>query len=81
MLGPVVEGAVDLSNTDWPKVHHSELEKEIGVKQAHFINDFVAIGYGVLNTPSSSFIPLTDAPIQEGKPKALIGAGIKSLTL
>lgn len=64
-----------MSNTIWPKIHHHELEKELGVKQVHFINDFVAIGYGVLNTPASSFIPLTDAPIQEGKPKALIGAG------
>ncbi len=69
------EGSVDLSNTNWPKVHHSEVEKELGAKQVHFINDFVAIGYGILNTPASAFLRLNDAPVQEGKPKALIGAG------
>ena len=75
VASPVVEGAVDLSNTEWPKVHHSELEKELGVKSVSFINDFVALGYGVLNSPSSAFLKLNDAPVQEGLPKALIGAG------
>jgi len=75
IAGPVQNNSIKMTNVDWPLVDGAHLEKKFGFKKATFLNDFVANGYGVLNLKESDFVKITDAPVVDGAPKALIGAG------
>jgi len=55
-----------------------QLVKELGLKRVQLINDFVALGYGLLTVDRSNpneVCVLQDAPVQPGAPIATIGAG------
>jgi len=50
----------------------------LGLKRVQLINDFVALGYGLLTvdrTNAKEVRVLQDAPVQAGAPIATIGAG------
>lgn len=74
IAGPVVNDTSELTNLDW-SLDARRLEQELGLDQIHLINDFEAVGYGVIGLTSADLYTL-----QEGKPKAnapiaIIGAG------
>ncbi|KJH71030.1 glucokinase [Aliterella atlantica] len=74
IAGPVVNNTSKLTNLNW-NLEASRLERELQVAQVALINDFVAVGYGVLGLSEEDLhtlqpgTPNTDAPI------AVIGAG------
>lgn len=74
IAGPVVNNTSKLTNLNW-NLEASRLERELQVSQVSLINDFVAVGYGVLGLSEQDLhtlqpgVPNTDAPI------AVIGAG------
>lgn len=57
------------------KINGPSLERELGIKTVRLINDFAAMGYGLLTLKPHEYIVLNDAPKEEGAPIATIGAG------
>jgi glucokinase len=74
MAGPVVDHSCRLTNLDW-FVSAEDISNNTGIPQVILINDFTAVGYGLLGLERDDLFTL-----QEGKPKvrspiAVIGAG------
>ncbi len=74
IAGPVVENTAKLTNLAW-FLDVEVLQQELGISQVSLINDFAAVGYGILGlTPEDTHT------VQAGKPNpnapiAIIGAG------
>ncbi|KUF92011.1 Serine/threonine-protein phosphatase [Phytophthora nicotianae] len=74
--GPILNNTVDFTNVEFGwKIDGASLEKELGIKQVKLINDFAAMGYGLLTLRPHEYIVLNDAPKDETAPMATIGAG------
>ena len=57
------------------KIDGPGLEKELGITTVKLINDFAAMGYGLLTLKPHEYIVLNEAKKEEGMPIATIGAG------
>ncbi|MEA5572107.1 glucokinase [Calothrix sp. UHCC 0171] len=74
IAGPVVDNTAKLTNLAW-YLDSDRLQDELGIAQISLINDFAAVGYGILGLEAEDIFtlqpgkPLTHAPI------AIIGAG------
>ncbi|POM67330.1 Glucokinase [Phytophthora palmivora] len=74
--GPILKNTVDFTNVEFGwKIDGPGLEKELGIKKVRLINDFAAMGYGLLTLRPHEYIVLNDAPKDETAPMATIGAG------
>ncbi|KAE8953672.1 hypothetical protein PR002_g32303, partial [Phytophthora rubi] len=74
--GPILKNTVDFTNVEFGwKIDGPCLEKELGIKKVRLINDFAAMGYGLLTLRPHEYIVLNDAPKDETAPMATIGAG------
>ncbi|KAG2851196.1 hypothetical protein PC129_g24245, partial [Phytophthora cactorum] len=74
--GPILKNTVDFTNVEFGwKIDGSSLEKELGIKTVRLINDFAAMGYGLLTLRPHEYMVLNDAPKDETAPMATIGAG------
>ncbi|CAH0476997.1 unnamed protein product [Peronospora belbahrii] len=74
--GPILNNTVDFTNVEFGwKIDGSSLEKQFGIKHVKLINDFAAMGYGLLTLRPHEYIVLNDAPKDESAPMATIGAG------
>jgi glucokinase len=74
IAGPVVNNSSYLTNLGW-RLDGTELETDLNIGQVVLINDFAAVGYGVLGIAETDLYTL-----QVGKPQpqatiAVIGAG------
>lgn len=75
IAGPVVEGTCRLTNLAWSTLDQTFLAQELNIPKVVLINDFAAVGYGVLGLTATDL-----KTIQLGQPKAtapiaVIGAG------
>ncbi|KAL3660389.1 hypothetical protein V7S43_014542 [Phytophthora oleae] len=74
--GPILNNTVDFTNVEFGwKIDGASLEKQLGIKQVKLINDFAAMGYGLLTLRPHEYIVLNDVPKDETAPMATIGAG------
>ncbi|RLN37643.1 hypothetical protein BBJ28_00007331 [Nothophytophthora sp. Chile5] len=74
--GPILKNTVDFTNVEFGwKIDGPGLEKELGIKVVKLINDFAAMGYGLLTLRPHEYIVLNDAPKDETAPIATVGAG------
>ncbi|CAI5747493.1 unnamed protein product [Peronospora destructor] len=74
--GPIIDNSVDFTNIEFGwMIDGATLEKQLGIKQVKLINDFVAMGYGLLTLRPHEYIVLNDVPKDESAPIATIGAG------
>ncbi|KAG3129394.1 hypothetical protein PC128_g26870, partial [Phytophthora cactorum] len=74
--GPILNNTVDFTNVEFGwKIDGASLQKELGIKQVKLINDFAAMGYGLLTLRPHEYMVLNDAPKDETAPMATIGAG------
>lgn len=74
--GPILNNTVEFTNIqDGWKIDGPGLEKELGITTVKLINDFAAMGYGLLTLKPHEYIVLNDAEKEEGMPIATIGAG------
>uniref|UniRef100_K3WIP5 Glucokinase n=1 Tax=Globisporangium ultimum (strain ATCC 200006 / CBS 805.95 / DAOM BR144) TaxID=431595 RepID=K3WIP5_GLOUD len=74
--GPILDNTVEFTNIKFGwKINGPCLERELGIKTVRLINDFAAMGYGLLTLKPHEYIVLNDAPKEEGAPIATIGAG------
>lgn len=74
IAGPVVNDSSLLTNLDW-FLEARRLEKELNIAKISLINDFAAVGYGILGLEASDLHTLQDVTPQTDAPIAVIGAG------
>ena len=74
IAGPVVNNTSELTNLSWV-LSGDRLEKELDVEKVELINDFKAIGYGILGLEAEDLQQIQSAPKDPGAPIAVLGAG------
>ena len=74
IAGPVANDVSSLTNLSW-LLERDRLEQELNISRVSLINDFAAIGYGVLGLEKTDIHTLQDAEPQANAPIAVIGAG------
>ena len=74
IAGPVVNNTVKLTNLPW-MLDAKLLENELGVSQVSLLNDFEAVGYGILGLTDNDLETLQTGEPQGDTPIAVIGAG------
>ena len=74
VAGPVIHGTVKLTNIDW-FLDSKRLQIELGIAQVSLINDFTAVGYGILGLNSKDLYTLQPGKPNYKAPIAIIGAG------
>lgn len=74
IAGPVAEDRCELTNLSW-KLDARRLEAELEIPRISLINDFAAIGYGILGLSDEDLHCLQDVPANEKAPIAVLGAG------
>lgn len=74
IAGPVANNTSSLTNLSW-LLEGDRLEKTLKIPQVELINDFAAVGYGVVALDQPDLHTLQDVPPQTGAPVAVIGAG------
>ncbi|NEO98418.1 MAG: glucokinase [Symploca sp. SIO2E9] len=74
IAGPVVNDTCVLTNLSW-FLDARRLEKDLGITKISLINDFAAIGYGILGLETTEICTLQAGKPAESSPIAVIGAG------
>ncbi len=74
IAGPVVNNTAKLTNLTW-FLDAQRLEQELGIASISLINDFAAVGYGVLGLQPADLYTLQPGKYQPSAPIAVIGAG------
>lgn len=74
IAGPVVNNTVKLTNLSW-SLSSDRLERELEISHISLINDFAAIGYGVLGLGKEDLYPLQEVESDPHAPIAILGAG------
>lgn len=74
--GPITNNAVIFTNVDagW-KISGKEVVATLGIRQVVLINDFVAMGYGLLTLQANELVTLNAAAGDASAPMATLGAG------
>ena len=74
IAGPVVKNRSNLTNLSW-SLGGDRLQKELNISQVDLINDFAAIGYGVLGLNPTDLHILQAGEVDTQAPICVIGAG------
>jgi glucokinase len=74
IAGPVVNNTAKLTNLTW-FLDAQRLEQELEIASISLINDFAAVGYGVLGLQPADLYTLQPGKHQPSAPIAVIGAG------
>ena len=74
IAGPIVNNTAKLTNLTW-FLDTKRLERELGIATISLINDFAAVGYGVLGLEAADLLTLQPGKPQRAAPIAVIGAG------
>ena len=74
IAGPVVNDTCVVTNLDW-FLDARHLEKELGIAKISLINDFAAVGHGILGLEGKDLLCLQEVTSKPDAPIAVIGAG------
>lgn len=74
IAGPVINDTSELTNLKW-SLSASQLEHDLKIPKVSLINDFAAIGHGVLGLPPTDLHTLQLGDYDPQAPIAVIGAG------
>lgn len=74
IAGPVVDNTCNLTNLSW-QLAADRLEQELHIPHVTLINDFAAVGYGILKLEEADLCCLQAGEPQLHAPLAVIGAG------
>ncbi|CDN16142.1 Glucokinase [Richelia intracellularis] len=74
IAGPVVNNTAKLTNIAW-SLDSERLQSELGIAQVSLINDFAAVGYGLLGLTPADLCNLQPGKPNPEAPIAIIGAG------
>ena len=74
IAGPVVKNTSNVTNLGW-KLQGDRIAKELKIPKVSLINDFAAVGYGVLGLQDNDLVTLNVGESEGEAPIAVIGAG------
>ncbi|EAZ92337.1 glucokinase [Crocosphaera chwakensis] len=74
IAGPVVNNTSELTNLSW-SLTGDRLEKQLSLERVNLINDFAAIGYGILGLNKDDVCTLQNIEPKLNTPMAVLGAG------
>lgn len=74
IAGPVQNDCSVVTNLSW-NLDARQMETELGIPQVRLINDFAAVGYGILALQPTDVVVLQDQPAIAQAPIAVLGAG------
>ncbi len=74
IAGSIVEDKCHMVNLGWT-IDRQTVGRNLGVAKVKFINDFAAVGYGVLSLGKEDVLTLQNVPFQAEAPIGVIGAG------
>ena len=74
IAGPVVDNTSELTNLNW-SLSSDRLQQALSLEKVYLINDFAAIGYGILGLTSDDLCTLQDVKPNPNAPMAILGAG------
>ncbi|MEA5593610.1 glucokinase [Rivularia sp. UHCC 0363] len=74
IAGPVVNNTAKLTNLAW-FLDSSRLQEELGIAHVTLINDFAAVGYGILGLEKQDILTLQAGKPDPEAPIGIIGAG------
>ncbi|HLO49934.1 MAG TPA: glucokinase [Kamptonema sp.] len=74
IAGPVINNTAKLTNLPW-WLEAKRLENDLKISQVSLINDFEAVGYGVLGLDPTDLHSLQGGKSRQNAPIAVIGAG------
>eukprot|EP00898_Chlorokybus_atmophyticus_P007168 jgi/Chlat1/7452/Chrsp6S07461 len=74
IAGPVINGKVNMTNLGW-QLEEEAIAKEFDIPRVRLLNDFAAVGYGVLAVHKEQLFVLNNAQQQVGKPIVCLGPG------
>ncbi len=74
IAGPVVNNTAKLTNIAW-YLDGERLQSELGIAQVSLINDFTAVGYGILGLKPKDLCTLQPGKPNPESPIAILGAG------
>jgi glucokinase len=74
VAGPVSNNACTLTNVAW-SIDANQLQSPLGTSLIRVINDFEAVGYGILDLKPSDVLTLHDAPAVPHAPMVVLGPG------
>jgi glucokinase len=74
IAGPVINDQSNVTNLGW-QLDARQIEAELGIPQVRLINDFAAVGYGILTLKPEDEVVLQDCPVVSQAPIAVLGAG------
>jgi glucokinase len=75
IAGPVINNTSKITNLNWPVLSSDRLAQELSIPQVNLINDFAAIGYGILGLLPEDLYTLQNLESDPTAPKAVLGAG------
>ncbi len=74
IAGPVVNNTAKLTNLAW-FLDSSRLEEQLGIARVTLINDFAAVGYGILGLEKEDVLTLQSGKPNPEAPIGILGAG------
>jgi len=74
IAGPIVNNTSQLTNLTW-HLDAQQMQQALQIPHIHLINDFAAVGYGILALEPADLYILQAAPIVPQQPIAVLGAG------
>lgn len=74
IAGPVLNQRSDLTNLSW-SLSADRLGQELAIAKVRLVNDFAAIGYGILGLSEQDLYPLQPIESDANAPIAVLGAG------
>ncbi|XGV99948.1 MAG: glucokinase [Leptolyngbya sp. BL-A-14] len=74
IAGPIVNNTSKLTNLSW-SLSATRLSQQLEIAHVSLINDFAAVGYGVLGLKPTDLMTLQAGKVQTDAPIAVIGAG------
>lgn len=74
IAGPVINNTCQLSNLHW-LLDGEEMQASLGIPHVQLINDFAAVGYGILGLHPDDLVVLQDQPAVPEGTIAVLGAG------
>ncbi|MDJ1181590.1 glucokinase [Roseofilum casamattae] len=74
IAGPVANNEVKLTNLNWD-LHGDRLQQQLNLQRVRLINDFSAIGYGILGLKAEDLNTLQVGIVNPNAPIAILGAG------
>ena len=75
IAGPVVNQTSVITNLAWPPLVAEDLAQSLQIPKVLLINDFTAIGYGLLGLDPTDVVCLQDVSPDPQAPRAILGAG------